>query len=376
MNKTLRANVAGVVFNIEEDAYNKLKDYLDGIRRNFKDSGDQKEIIDDIEARIAELFQEKAKGPDQVVTLDIVEEVIEMLGQPRDYDADEEQEKETEDRTEQEETATRKRVFRDPDDRFIGGVCAGISAYLGWDPMWLRLAFVIALLIGGVGPLIYLVLWIVMPIAKTRAEKLQMRGEPVNLDNLKKKVKEETERVKEGVDRMAEETRRFDSEKVKTRARNGVDRIGDFLLELLRLLGRTLIKLVGFSLILVGIALAIALLTLLLGGNISLIFMHGSGAELDPLGQVLHCFTAPSSYPLFFTGLLLVLGIPVIGLFYAGIRLLFDIRQGSGKAGLILFILWLIGIGVLTMALLHGFDMNCLDRIGVNGAHPAFPRPV
>ena len=191
MKKTLTANISGTVFHIEEDAYEKLHRYLDSIRIQFTGSGGSEEIMADIEARIAELLQERLAGMRQVVSIGDVDHVIAIMGQPEDYlgaDATEETAAlppGSGGSWTQAGTSRRKRLFRDTEDRWVGGVLGGIGAYFSIDPLILRVIYIILLFLG-VGWLIYIILWIVVPPAVTAAEKLEMRGEPVNVENLKK----------------------------------------------------------------------------------------------------------------------------------------------------------------------------------------------
>ncbi|MEA3343657.1 MAG: PspC domain-containing protein, partial [archaeon] len=140
------------------------------------------EIIADIESRIAEILQERMSDTKQVVNITDVDHVTEMMGQPSDFA--EEDEPVHEDKKSKERTyysRTTKRLYRDPENKMIGGVCGGLGAYFNTDPLWFRLLFVALIIFSGVGLLIYIVLWVVVPEAYTTAEKLEMRGEPVNV---------------------------------------------------------------------------------------------------------------------------------------------------------------------------------------------------
>ncbi|HRR92978.1 MAG TPA: PspC domain-containing protein, partial [Bacteroidales bacterium] len=88
------------------------------------------------------------------------------------------------------------RMYRDPDNRMIGGVCAGIAAYWHIEPLVIRIIFLALVFAGGLGLLIYLILWIVLPEARTTAQKIEMRGEPVDIHNIKESVKREFEQVR------------------------------------------------------------------------------------------------------------------------------------------------------------------------------------
>ena len=194
MNKATNIHLAQTLFSIDENAYIQLKNYLDRLERLFKNTEGAKDILEDIEARMAELFSERKKDERYVISVEDVQAVIETLGSPEDLAGED---------AEQEPTAASarpKKLFRDPDDRFIGGVAGGLSHYIGLDSVWIRLIFLILFFssVGGV-VLVYILLWILVPEAKTTAEKLMMKGEPVNVSNIKKKIKEELEQVSEKV---------------------------------------------------------------------------------------------------------------------------------------------------------------------------------
>jgi phage shock protein PspC (stress-responsive transcriptional regulator) len=191
MKITVSVNLGGYSFYIDEDAYDELKKYLKSLESYFSGEESSSEILSDIESRMAELFRAKMTGFKQVITIEDVREVISVLGTPEDI-ADKEG------RSAQEKFATPgyHRMYRDPDRRIIGGVCAGIAAYWNLDPLIPRIIFVALLLAGGLGVLIYLILWIVLPEAKSTAQKIEMKGEPVNIHNIKESVKEEFNNVR------------------------------------------------------------------------------------------------------------------------------------------------------------------------------------
>lgn len=194
MKKTLSINLGGSVFNIDDDAYSLLRDYLNLIEKHFGNEEESKEIIIDIEARISELFKERITDFKQVIVTKDVEEIIEIMGQPEEIidPGDSDQYKSRE----RFGPSGYRRMYRDPDNRILGGVCSGMGAYWGTDPLIIRIIFVVAILIFLSGAVIYLILWVVLPEAKTTAQKLEMRGEQVNISNIGKAVKEEFEKIK------------------------------------------------------------------------------------------------------------------------------------------------------------------------------------
>ncbi len=193
MKKTLTINISGTLFHIEEDAYEELKKYMVVLKNYFGKDDEGNEIFADIEARIAEIFTEKTSGKNHAITLEWVEELIETLGTPENF---------SEEAGEEEPLAgqkTRKRkLYRDPEQTVLGGVCGGLSVYFNMDPVVLRLIVVLlALLTSGAGILVYVILWIVVPKAVTTSQRLEMKGEEVTIKNIEKFLKEEVDAVKE-----------------------------------------------------------------------------------------------------------------------------------------------------------------------------------
>ncbi|WP_258103778.1 PspC domain-containing protein [Marinoscillum sp. MHG1-6] len=275
MKKTISINIGGIIFHIEEDGYDKLKQYLDSINRYFSTFEESSEIMSDIEGRIAELFLMKLNDGRQTLNVEDINELIATMGTTTDFEASiEEDAPESEQEKQEEKTKTDeapkeeaqeaepKRLFRDTNRGLIGGVAAGIAHYFGVDPLWvrllflalliniffyglstaifvayiilwfvmppsddlqentkikklyrnnddrvlggvaagiaayfgvdvvvIRLLFVLTLFLGGSGALLYIVLWIITPIAKTVTEKMQMSGQPVTLQNIEDSLK-------------------------------------------------------------------------------------------------------------------------------------------------------------------------------------------
>lgn len=189
MNRILSINISGVVFQMEEDAYEILKNYLERLKFHFRNSDGSHEIVGDIESRIAEMLSsETAKLP--FVSRSHVEKVIASMGNPSDFG----------DKSQSELTPLQrpayKRLFRDPESRILGGVCGGLGAYFNVDPLWVRILFLIAFFGFGSGLIIYLILWIIVPEAKTAADRLEMRGEKVTIESIEKSIRDEFDRVK------------------------------------------------------------------------------------------------------------------------------------------------------------------------------------
>ena len=193
MKITVSINLGGYSFNIDEDAHAELKRYLKNLELHFAGEESSSEILSDIETRMAELFRTKITTFKQVITLDDVHQVISIMGTPEDI-------------SDQDEPSAHEkfsspgyhRMYRDTDHRIIGGVCSGMGAYWNIDPLIIRIIFVV-LAFTGLGLIVYLILYIVLPEAKTTAQKIEMKGNPVNIHNIKESVKKEFESVRKNM---------------------------------------------------------------------------------------------------------------------------------------------------------------------------------
>ncbi len=188
MKITVNINLGGYAFNVDDDAYELLRHYLKSLEKKFAGEPGASEIMADIEGRISELFRMRLSAYKQVITLKDVEEVMAVLGSPELIGGEEPEERSS--------GRSHRRMYRDPDNRIIGGVCSGISAHLDWDPVILRIIFAVTILAGGFGLALYIILWIVLPEARSTAQKLEMRGDPVTIENIKETVRKEFENVK------------------------------------------------------------------------------------------------------------------------------------------------------------------------------------
>lgn len=195
MNKTLNINLGGYPFIIDDEAYELLDRYLSSIRRHFQYSSSYTEITGDIENRLAEIFSEKL-GSRTIININDVEAAIEIMGKPEDFGAEPLESSATHSSSRSYanngQYRTGKRLFRDPEDKVFGGVCSGVAAYFGIeDPLWVRIFFVLLVFVFGVSAIFYFILWIAIPEAISSADRLAMRGEPINVSNIAKVVEEE-----------------------------------------------------------------------------------------------------------------------------------------------------------------------------------------
>jgi phage shock protein PspC (stress-responsive transcriptional regulator) len=194
MKITVSINLGGYSFNIDEDAYAELKRYLKNLELHFAGEESSSEILSDIETRMAEIFRTKLTTYKQVINIDDVRQVISVLGTPEDIS-----DNDGPSARDKFSSPGYHRMYRDPDHRIIGGVCSGIGAYWDIDPLIVRIVFIALILAGGVGALVYLILYIVIPEAKTTAQKIEMKGNPVNIHNIKDSVKKEFDNVRKNM---------------------------------------------------------------------------------------------------------------------------------------------------------------------------------
>ncbi len=358
MNKTVNINLAGTFFHIDEDAYQKLQRYLEAIKRSFTDSQGRNEILADIEARIAELFNERVENDKQVVSIKEVEQVITIMGQPEDYMVDEEIFDDEPKRTyTSSRTSSTRKLYRDTESAYIGGVSSGLAHYFDVDPLWIRIAWVILFFGFGTGFLVYILLWILMPAAETTSEKLAMSGKPVNITNIEEKVKEGFSNVKESLDGVADKVKNGDynkaGDKIKNTSRSFFDALGSVIMFFFKIFA----KFIGIILIIIGATTLIALIVSLLSVGVVDLF-HFDGIDMA------HTFYS-SNLPIWVVSLLVLfaVGIPFFFIFILGLKILVNNLKSIGRtANFTLLALWLASI--VTLAIFAAKEVAEFSREG------------
>lgn len=185
MKKVIEVSIGGINFTMEDDAYFKLKNYLTCFEETIPDKQEAKEVMEDVEARVAEIFQKELKYPNQVVECDLVQVVINHLGEVENADKQSEQATRSNESSDN-FTKGEKKLYRDADEKMIAGVCSGLAAYLNIDATIIRVLFVVAIILWGSTFFLYIVLWLVVPKAVTIAQKLKMRGYAVTAENIRR----------------------------------------------------------------------------------------------------------------------------------------------------------------------------------------------
>jgi phage shock protein PspC (stress-responsive transcriptional regulator) len=424
MKKNISINISGIIFHIEEDGYEKLKEYLESINKYFSTFDGSSEIIADIESRIAEIFLARLNEDKQVITLEDVASLIATMGGIQDFQAVEEEAPTTTTSPGQEAkeeappvSEPEKKLYRDKKRRLVGGVAAGIAHYFSIDPLWIRLIFIVLLfdvfltfslsalvligyivlwivvpeaddleedkklkkmyrdpqdrviggvangmaayfnidvtlvrvlfvlsiLLGGSGLIAYVVLWIILPEAKTITDKVQMKGEAVTLENIESNIKSTQE---------AREHPKEESVIVKillfpfrliaiilTGLARALGPIAKFIVEFIRII-------LGVALTIVGLAM---LFSILVVGGVYLGLMAGS--------DVVHIGSFPIELihntitPLSFIAGIIVIGIPALAILFIGLSIASKTRIPNATVGWAMFALWLMGIIGLSFTL-------------------------
>jgi phage shock protein PspC (stress-responsive transcriptional regulator) len=347
MNKTVTINISGIIFHIDEDAYEKLSKYLSTIKGYFRDSEGRDEIVSDIESRIAEMLQERISPTKQVVLLTDVDHVMSIMGKPEEFaggEADENTGKREEAATEPTGSNRRRRLFRDPDDKMLGGVCSGIGHYFDVDPLWLRLALAFCLCAFGFGFFLYILLWIIIPQAKTTADRLEMRGEKVNINNIHRNFTDEMGDLKNRMNDLKEEASKFGSPENREKMRKGAGKLGDFLEDFFRMFGKVIGKIFAAFLIFLSIILLISILASIFGVHTSHIQFGGQSMSAR---EFIHLFfNSGRLSSLSLLTVILLVAIPAFMLLYSGVRILFGLGKRNKILTLVTFLLWCCGIGL------------------------------
>ncbi|MGC1203943.1 MAG: PspC domain-containing protein [Flavobacteriaceae bacterium] len=382
MNKTVNINLAGIFFHIDEDAYLKLQRYLEAIKRSFTDSQGQSEIISDIEARISELFSERVQNDKQVIRIKEVDDVISIMGQPEDYLVDDEifeDEPKTSysRKSSSSSSSSSRKLFRDTDNSYIGGVSSGLGHYFGVDTLWIRLAWVILFSAAGTGVLLYILLWILVPEANTTAEKIMMTGDPVNISNIEKKIKDGFDNVSETVTGVAKNVgdsvsgaaknvsdaaKNVDFQKQGNKIKSSSKTFFDTIGEIFMFFFKVFAKFIGILLIIIGATTLIALIVGLFSIGVADI-IHIPGLDM---ADIVNSGNTPIWLASLFTFLLV--GIPFFFLFYLGLKILINNLKSIGNvAKFTLLGLWLMSIiGLVIIGVRevseHAYNENYIEK--------------
>ncbi|GGE39861.1 PspC domain-containing protein [Psychroflexus planctonicus] len=360
MNKTINVSLGKQFFHIDEEAFIVLKNYLDAIKRYLINEEGRDEILADVEARIAELFSEKLQSEREVVQVHEVERVIKIMGQPSDYKVEQEDDtytntqSETYSNRQNTQQSTGKKFYRDEEKNLLGGVCAGLAHNFGIDILWMRILWMVLFFLSyGTFTILYVVLWIVVPAARTTAQKLAMMGEPINISNIEKKVKENAEKA-------TNYAKNFDYEKAAQNGKSTVTRFVEQLTEILSKVANVLVKIIGFILVFIaGLSLVGMFISFISFGSIS--FLNIADFNLSNEGPFV--FEAPVWLQMltFFC----IAATPVYFLFLAGLKIInHKLKLFKLRTVVILLALWFLAIAYVSfLGIKKGISSNSIGEI-------------
>lgn len=343
MNKTIIININGIVFHIEEDAYEVLRTYMTEVKRHFAYSPDSEEIVTDIENRLAEMFNERlAKDQKQVIVLADVLFVTGTMGNVNDFEIDDDDDN---------NPRFGRKLFRDAEDKILGGICAGLGHFFHIEARWMRLIAISLIFFGGIGLPIYLILWIIMPAAITRADKMAMKGEPINIQNFKKNFDEEIEGLRGGFHRAHSEVR------------PAIYQIGKFIVSIATLFIKFIVAMVAFAGILAMIALFIGLI-------VFLGYWNSNELNTFPFNIVNPGYKSVLAFSFF-----IIVFIPIVALVIFALRVLIKRIQVSKTVYFSMLIVWIAG---LVLGAFHASKIasEFNDKAEYSVTTPLSPSPV
>ena len=319
MGNTLNINLAGMLFKIDVKAYDVLSAYLKAINQSLSGTNGDDEAIEDIELRIAELFNSQ-KGEKDVITLENVESVISIIGAPADFAQYEDNEPTF--------TTKRKRLYRNPNNKIIAGICGGLGAYLNIDPVIIRVLFALFTIFFGVGFLVYLIMWIAIL--------------PANND----------ERLRELYGGEYSFKRRSGNSRTYSGARIAANEMFSATASILSVIIRVCVVIAGTMLVTIGFLFLLSFLFLFFF-RIPEAFFPNAEVSLAYLPDLIKFMITPSLYPFILILSVIVVSFPLLALIYWGIKMIFWFKAKDGILSLIMLVIWFVSATTLGLLLFN-----------------------
>jgi phage shock protein PspC (stress-responsive transcriptional regulator) len=317
------------MFNIDEDAYNVLHVYLEKLQLHFSSIEEGSEIVKDIESRIAEIFNMKINESKQVINIADVNDVIAILGEVEDITGENDNEK---DEATSEGQKKQKKLYRDSENKILGGVCSGLSEYTGISTTTWRIIFLVFIFVGQVSIIAYIILWLAVPEAKTTAQKIEMKGGKINLSSIEKTVKQEFDELKKNF-------RKVDSNKFS----NIFNNIGQALLTVLKVFAQVFSKVIGVLFLIVGASILVLTVIGLLSVSKDNVVFSNDFLSMVWLPRVLEYFTNSGTALFLSICIFIVFIIPVFAIIAWGVMLLFEVK-GNKYLSMSTFAVWVLAI--------------------------------
>ncbi|HPF94003.1 MAG TPA: PspC domain-containing protein [Tenuifilaceae bacterium] len=341
MKKSIKVSLGGMAFNVEEDAYAVLEEYIESLKNHLGDTPEAAEVVVDIEERASELFAEQLGGR-QTITIDMVNDVIKTLGRPEQIANEDDAEQTSSFESDSERSTTRRRIYRDSENAIIAGVASGLGQYFGIEPLVFRILFAVLLFANGLGAIIYAVMWIAVPRAETTRQRMEMKGEDINFSNLEKNLQEEINKVKQNME--------------KRNLSGFFERVfsafGKIFIAIGKVLGAIVkVMAVVFAVAFISIGLILLLLTtisLFFGGVIVSIIPSYSGITISELiGTTFDIgSTLWVTIPVYF-----VIAIPLIAIVFVGLRMIFRFKMRDSVAFVTGATAWILAVTILAFVL-------------------------
>ena len=327
MDKTININLGGTLFQIDEAAYKILRDYLRSIDMKFRNTPGGNETIEDLETRIAEIFQSQ-KGTAGIVSIENVADMIRIIGKPEDFDQPGAENVTY--NTSYSQLGPGKKLFRNPENHIIGGVCGGLGAYINTHPVWIRLLFVLLTCFFFVGAFIYVALWIALPSAASDPQKKEMYGGMHNLAHPAQA--ENTQAAKVG---------------------NAFDAIFKAIGKVFFIIVRIILIVFGTLIVLCGFLALLSFITVFVFKYPGSFSTDAFGFNMAYLPDFLNYIISPAAVPWVKALIAIVSIVPMLALIYGGIRLIFWFRARDGFVWLTGFVLWVMSAAALSIILFN-----------------------
>jgi phage shock protein PspC (stress-responsive transcriptional regulator) len=341
MDKTIKINLGGTLFQIDEEAYKILKKYLQDIDSRLRNTPGGAETVEDIELRIAEIFQSQG-GSAGVISKDNVEAMISIIGKPQDFDAGSE-EKET--KEPYYHTTSAKKLYRNPDDIIISGVCGGIGAYLSIEAVWVRLLFILFTCFFGIGFFVYIALWIALPSAHSDPQKREMYG--------RDDYHTAAQKLKSGYSLTSGDSGYTTSGQPGSHVGNAFNEVFRALGKVLFIIVRIFLILVGITFVLTGFIALVSFIMVFFFNYPGYFSTHSFGVNLFYLPDFLNYVVNPSIAPWILILSFIVILMPLLALIYWGVKMIFWFRARDGIVSLIGLIIWVVCVAALSLLLFN-----------------------
>lgn len=362
MNKIIKINLAGQAVSIDEQAYNSLSQYMRSLEKHFINTESGKEILEDIEARIAELFFATLRSNDFISEIH-VQEAITLMGTAQDMGAEDNDESQD---SQGYKDPKRKKLFRDKDDAIFGGVCSGIGAYYGLDTIAVRIMFILLVMLAGAPIVAYILLWAIIPAAITPQDRYRMHGDASTISDIANNIREEATNVSSNLRNEASKWSK--NIKKNSTLKRGTQTLTNGIAEILTVVA----KLFAVFLIIILVMLCIYFPLVILSSASGTFsgYINGSGFSA-PL-----FFETPVLNWLFCISLLSLCLVPLAIAIYTLLKFVFNWTARVNLKGF--FIAWLLSLAVLIGVSIYAIRDNQLkfrdfiDQMDVEHNEAAF----